>query len=1045
MGDETATVVSKPNDKQQAKPSGKKSTFVLANQKFYLQLKITDPADPTKLKALPAGIKVQLMNLQKQVPGPGAKVETDANGKVCLTPDNATAQASPNYHFRVEFEKRMWLNTDDWKLVTGKDLAEIDKKNYMELPRVIDTRLNQFYFDDAKLKMKGGMLEKYPADKTGEGTDGDPIVLELRFYWFALCFKYWDRIRDERREVGRGLALVPRVHDRDDYWVLYSIDDNAVPGGKIANKEIRAQFYLNMLGYDCGPELNGALFAAKSKEAVKAFQKTHKLKEDGLANDAFMKLLEHVYYRHPVSCYDTATKSYRVPVWKTRAEWKFVYFDVANPKRWNLMSLEDAKRYEPFYFTKDKTTEPVIVDRRKIAEDNAEKHKDKKEYEKLPYTVQRLYYDLPGEWSSQNYWTRYDNDYENKGARYTEVMKDKLTLFPFVADDTKRADLTKPLMFSLDDIVLTNKDREQALKDAGPGDAAMDLDDNSRYALFHIDHATDGDIKDKRNIKIHKPETAQPIFTDFKFKTNLISDVPGYACAVYFCNRFYPVYNKRARKADKSFKQADHVLGARIAVTEDDDLHRLKKISATTAQDVTDGFALSQCGNYELHYLHNCAVLEDKPLSYLVVYWSCRLANATAPAGTQADIDNQRKSGMTNAMARLNKAYLLEKSTGDADIYIRPYHFLEAKNDTNGGAHKAIVNIVTDASGSWMLPASGQLRAGTYQDECNRFGNPDPINAIADTDGSTYCPLANHHEFGHATGNWDDYLYSYSDSAGNTYQGLPKYDQPYTAIGGPYSCDKLSRMFRNRTPRLRNYWKFVCWINDAAKANQPLNKLLNASKFKITFQGSAHKHEFELKEAHRNVAIAAHTDMNHTFAANITGDLLLYKLGDDELSRLITNGQVFNAILAVRTKFALRFDNDPTGGNWDIGAQRTWATKLNDDMVSMLQLKFRAATATANDFQNVYVHFVPHFSTYTGAAPGASHINVRVKFAVGGGFVANGKTLSVDWDTDTARIIRYCFGLAAGNAALTKTDFATMLTWLGGNAVGNAVYAMHDL
>ena len=670
----------------------------------------------------------------------------------------------------------------------------------------------------------------------------------------------------------------------------------------------------------------------------------------------------------------------------------------------------------------------------------------------MAYLKQRLYYDLPGEWSTENYWTRYDNDFENKGARYAEVMKDKLILFPFVVDETKRADLAKALMFSFDDIVLVNKDREQALKDKGPDDAALDLDDNSRYTLFHVDHATDGAIKDKRKLLIYKPEAAQPIFTDVKFKANLISDVPGYACAVYFCNAFYPAYNKRSRREDKSFKLADHVLGARIAITEDAELHHKKSVSANTLQDKTDGFALDTCGHYEMHYLHNCAVLEDKPLSYLIVYWSTHfyLTNTdvfgrAVPQGSAGDIANQRKDGMINAMNRLNKAYLMELSAGTADIFIRPYHFLEAKNDTNGGKAKAKTNIVTDASGSWMTVDNGQLRSGTYANECNRFANPDPINALQDVDGSTYCPLANHHEYGHATGNWDDYLYSYADAAGNTYHGLPQYDQPFTAIGGPYSGDKLSRMFRNRTPRLRNYWKFVCWINDAAKATKPLHPLLDASKFKITFQGTARKFEFELAEKYRNVAVAAHSKLDHAFTAGAKADLLLYKLGDDELSHLISAGQVFNGILVVKTKFALRFDNDVGGGNWDIANQRAWATALNDDMVNMLQLKFRAATVTANDFQNVYVIFVPHFSTYTAAAPANSHCNVVVKFVGGAGFVAAGNTLSVDWGVDKKKIIRYCLGHAAGAADLTKADFATVLTWIGGNTVGNAVYTLEDL
>ena len=60
-------------------------------------------------------------------------------------------------------------------------------------------------------------------------------------------------------------------------------------------------------------------------------------------------------------------------------------------------------------------------------------------------------------------------------------------------------------------------------------------------------------------------------------------------------------------------------------------------------------------------------------------------------------------------------------------------------------------------------------------------------------------------------------------------------------------------------------------------------------------------------------------------------------------------------------------------------------------------------------------------------------------------FVAAGNTLSVDWGVDKKKIIRYCLGHAAGAADLTKADFATVLTWIGGNTVGNAVYTLEDL
>ena len=432
--------------------------------------------------------------------------------------------------------------------------------------------------------------------------------------------------------------------------------------------------------------------------------------------------------------------------------------------------------------------------------------------------------------------------------------------------------------------------------------------------------------------------------------------------------------------------------------------------------------------------------------------------------GTAADVTNHRKEGMANAMARLNKDYMVEKSSGpdDINIYIRLFYFMEAKNDTKGGMHKALVQVTDNSGGAWMLPTEAKFRARDYQNDPSYFdaGAGDPDNALADTDGSVYQVLTNHHEMGHATGNWDDYLYSYENNwqgADRTWSGLPMYNQPYTAEGGPYSCDRLSRMNRNRISRLRNFWKFVCWLHDAGQPGGLLNKFLKDAKFKITFKGNkngtAFTHNFELKNEYKNVAYPPKKQYNYAIASDITADLLLYKLGDDELSHfsnpgLLSNGyeatQVFKGILVVKTRFAIKFVNG-SGGNWNFNNARAWARSLNDDMTNMLNGKFRIkCTDAGNDFSNIYVSFVPHFSVYTGSVPADSHFNLEVTRQTGGNFSTGGKNIQVDFDTNKNRIIRYCMGKTTGTTALTKTDFPTVVNWVKTEAV-NATFTMEDL
>lgn len=703
---------------------------------------------------------------------------------------------------------------------------------------------------------------------------------------------------------------------------------------------------------------------------------------------------------------------------------------INNPSRTKFYFEFEAP--DTWIFTKNDKDKPELVKR------------NVNEIISLDFINRLQYYDLPEKWSSQNYWTRYDGDI-NKGDRFEKVFKDFQKLKPFGNEVTKP---DKPLVFSLDDIVLANQVRNQNIKDKNPTNAVINLDDKTRITIFYFDYETketvDGNQKNLRRLKIFKPDENEPVFSDVKFSINLIHDSPAFTRIIYFCNDFYDVGSKRSVRTDNGFNFANgHIEGARLAILNDPDLQVTKVVSPSSADDLSKAYALTNCGNYELHYFHDCAELDGKPLNYVIVYWSCRFTLLPNPGGgTQADITNHRKFGMVNAMARLNKNYVIEKHLGSEDFIIRLFHFMEAKNDTNGGSHKAMTDVVGNSHGAWMLPSTAQFRKRDYQDDPNYFGAADPINNMQDTDGSTYAVLTNAHEMGHATGNWDHYLYDYQ-SGGTNWDGLPRYDQPYTAVGGPYRCDELSRMYHNRTPRLRSYWKFVLWLNDESPAGKSLNKFLKGTKYKITFQGKNHKHEFFLADSYRNVELAAKSQLDHTITANSKVDLLLYKLGDDESSRLIHSGQVFNGILVVKIRLAIKFIDTATE-NWGNGGL-PWAQKLKADFENMLNKKFRITTDANNDFKNVYIIFTPSFQVYTGAAPANSQINIEATFRLGNSFTSNNKTVSVDWDTDTKRIIRYCFGKTTGTADLTNTDFPTIVTWMNSPTVANATYTIHNL
>jgi hypothetical protein len=717
---------------------------------------------------------------------------------------------------------------------------------------------------------------------------------------------------------------------------------------------------------------------------------------------------------------------YRDGVYYVKVKFKNKIKDPARTQFYFEIETEDK-----YIYTKSDSDEPEI------------KTLTNTQFDNLTFVEKQNYYDLPKLWSSRNYWTRYDGDI-NKGDTFEKVFKDIEKLKPL---GDKLTNDKKPLVFSFDDIVLTETSKSQILQDKNNSGNSIPLDDNSRYTLFYIDHVTKETVgsvqRNLRRLKIYDPETAQPVFTDVKFKKNLITDVPLGTRSVYFCNDFYDVGFKRTNSTDTSFNYTSgHVAGARLAIKDDPELQKSKSVIATNASDRTKAFALSGCGNYEMHYLHDCTVLDGKPFNHLIIYWNCRFVADNG--GNAADITNHRKFGMVNAMNRMNKDYFVEKHTGSEDILLRLFFFMEAKNDTNGGNQKCMVSVTDNTNGAWMRTGDAKFRRRDYQADPTYFGATDPINSLQDVDGNTYAVLTNHHEMGHATGNWDSYLYNYEDAANNNWTGLPQYNQPFTAIGGPYRFDDLARMYHNRTPRIRNYWKYVMWMNDESDAGKDLHRFLNGSKYKITYQGQSHKHNFFLANQYRNVELAAFSDTNHSIASNHKVDLYIYKMGDDEFSILAKSGQVINGVLVVKIRLALKFINTGTG-NWSFANSRAWAQRLNNDSKTMLDRKFRVATTTNNLFKNLFVVFTPSFQVYTGSAPGDSQYDIEVSWQNGGNFNTSGKRLRVDFDTDKKKIIRYFFGKTTGTANLNKNDFATIVTWVGGSGVANASYTMHNL
>ncbi|MEW6051209.1 MAG: OmpA family protein [Candidatus Zixiibacteriota bacterium] len=661
---------------------------------------------------------------------------------------------------------------------------------------------------------------------------------------------------------------------------------------------------------------------------------------------------------------------------------------------------------------------------------------------KLSFETRLKYYDLPIHWSSQNYWTRFDGNMAT-GERFEKVLKTDKKLKPFGTNVTAP---DKPLLFSLDDIVLVNGAGSQILSDRDNTGAAKDLSEHSRLSMIHPDAA------DKFKLKVFKPRANAVYWSDVPFAQNLLTDTPPLASLVVFCNGFYFVSGKRTT-VDATFDATKHVLGARAAMLNDAAAGLAKEfLGSGGSADITNDYVAKDCGHFDLVYMHGLAVDSNKIISGLLLYWNCRFNVDVAAGGLAADKTNFEQKGMENAMVRHTvKDYQLEKLAGPLDMIVKIGALFEAKLDTvvgatpvtRGGAHKCIVRLVSDAQGSSMSINTAKFRHSGYDDEAKPYGSApgdpdDPLNNVADYDGSKTKRLTVAHELGHASGRDDEYVGRLSG-----FPGLPEYSQYYP--GMPYSIDELSLMTGNHALRMRHFWGFVNWLHDEGKPGKTLVQFLNGTTFKLIHKDLA----FDLTNSkYRNIYKPAFSALPHNFGGSATNDLLLYKLGDDEFARLLTAGQTYRGLLVVRTNVCAKFvDGDAVdpAKKWSAARRRQWLGALEQDLQIMLDKKYRLeCTNAANDFANVHVRFMPHYVVTGGAAPAGTHFTVTVTRDGSTNFAPAGNAITVGSNVDNKKIICYFFGKTSGTADLTSADLSPLVDWIKQPAVANGPFVFRN-
>jgi hypothetical protein len=646
-------------------------------------------------------------------------------------------------------------------------------------------------------------------------------------------------------------------------------------------------------------------------------------------------------------------------------------------------------------------------------------------YGALTYSDRLKYYDLPQRWDGRNWQCSVGGTIKD----FSEQMMSATTT-------------TDPVVFNLDMIVCLKADGSQKIEDTEYDSGTktkktVSLSTDSHIALLYLDHT------DQFILKIHSPHPDAKHYSAIVFNRNCITNLPDAACRlVYFNSQFYDIEHTRTMvtSAEIADPQKKYILGARAAVVEDSESHVKKSVQVNLNNGTPpNDYAQQWCGNFELHFLFECGLHNGQMLTYLIVYWNCRVVPDATNPGNAASIANWNRDGMINSMLLSNRPYFLEKKNGIANCVIRPFCYYEAKINNRNGKHDCTVGITTEDV-DWMLPETARFCDLSYAERPAYYGPDD----AADVDGVMAKPLMSAHEMGHATGLFDDYLYDLSD--GNfTYSGVPSFDQPYTAPGGPYNLDNAARMRFCRRPRMRDIWHFVNWINDDTEASKPLNKFLHGSKFKMTYAftdpttAGNRTIEIDLDDPKfRDVSKAAYSETNFSGFGTEKITLYLYKLGGGETAETLVSNHIFDGILAINIKIAVMF----VGMNANADRQNWIITKLRDPLFN-LNRKFYLLCNSNNAFKKTLITVTPYFIiNHAAMIPANAHFGVTIDNSTPQEIITNAKNIRVKRTADGMKIVRYFFGLPTNTTtALQKTDFNSVATWIGRADVANGVFS----
>jgi hypothetical protein len=703
---------------------------------------------------------------------------------------------------------------------------------------------------------------------------------------------------------------------------------------------------------------------------------------------------------------------------------------------------------------------------------------------KLSFKERLKFYDLPARWSSTNYWTRYDGNMD-LGDRFETVMKDRKQIKPFGSNVT---DSRFPLTFSLDDIVLVDGTGRQVKGDRDSTNHEIALSAKSRYALFHVVD---------NNLLLFDPDTSLEHWSAAPLAENLITKTPQEARLIVFAtggpsgassatdkrsSGFFDIWDKRTTLPEGAVQGTKDVIGARAAVANDRDVRFSESILQPNKGDANSlPYAAQRTGNFELHYIRRGCFLDGSPgieRHFLLVYWSARFKPHFDPNPklsdknpvTAGEIRKFAIEGFRNAKTHWErKEYTIEPLDTDNPpaIDVVTVFYFEPKLGNNGGQHKCLVSVSNNPDVAFMGFFESQMHRSDFATRTDSGGKEiDPIDLLEASN------LVAGHELGHAVGKPDEYIERRADfkSTSDAFrQHIP---------GAPYGGEGRAVMNTSMAlPRMRYWWNFVNWLNDASKDDKKLKPVLNGRQFRVRFffslQDGTKKKVKELSyhvpDEHRDIYKAFKSKEPLALTTGAT-DLNLYKIGHDETSLAVRvagerTDKSFDAIVSTYFKLGFTFVDHPTSPTkkWTDDLRKAWMNDLIREVQGLVGKGFlflpddkvRSGDSGKQDllFQRIVLVFLA--LGRTGVPSSVTHYDIKVVFRDDAKITGrSGKALEVGNDTSKVWVANYIYGkddgateapiaLLPADKRIKVTELLFLRDWVR-QELGNSNFEIRD-